>query len=430
MTIPAQHAPDISSDNLSSPRLIRLRAALQADQAGAVQAFWEQVTAEGAPLIEPCDDDPHMCTVTFVWREQPYDDLRAVLVVINTFSDRYRHNNDLTPCFMTRLAGTDVWYRSFRLRADLRASYQLLPYDRYRADLTIASGADRAVWRQVLTSVIPDPLNPRTLPGAGGRPPSSILELPAAPAQPWCVAQPQHPAGSISEHLVRSTILDNQRRVWVYTPPGYHADNGPYALLVLFDGSVWSHEIPIAPTLDNLIAAERIPPLIAIMPDAIDANTRVRELACHAPFVDFLVDELLPWANARWQITADPARTIVAGQSFGGLTAAFAGLRAPERFGNLLAQSGSFWWQDGGDFDRNAEWLTRQFAIHPRLPLRFYVEVGLQEWMLLAANRHLRDVLDAREYELSYREYNGGHDYLCWRGGLADGLLALTQRWI
>lgn len=28
-------------------------------------------------------------------------------------------------------------------------------------------------------------------------------------------------------------------------------------------------------------------------------------------------------------------------------------------------------------------------------------------------------------YSLDYREFDGGHDYFCWRGSLADGLISL-----
>ena len=67
----------------------------------------------------------------------------------------------------------------------------------------------------------------------------------------------------------------------------------------------------------------------------------------------------------------------------------------------------------------------------PKLPLRFYLEAGLMEdkprdgVSLLTANRHLRTVLRARGNSVEYREFNGGHSILNWRGSFADGVLAL-----
>jgi enterochelin esterase family protein len=34
-------------------------------------------------------------------------------------------------------------------------------------------------------------------------------------------------------------------------------------------------------------------------------------------------------------------------------------------------------------------------------------------------------VLVAKGYEVDYREINGGHDYVCWREELAEGLVAM-----
>lgn len=51
--------------------------------------------------------------------------------------------------------------------------------------------------------------------------------------------------------------------------------------------------------------------------------------------------------------------------------------------------------------------------------------MGLQEWELLPAGRRLRDALRAKGYDVDYRETNGGHDYLCWREELAEGLAVL-----
>ncbi|MGH9768813.1 MAG: hypothetical protein ACREAB_15385 [Blastocatellia bacterium] len=36
--------------------------------------------------------------------------------------------------------------------------------------------------------------------------------------------------------------------------------------------------------------------------------------------------------------------------------------------------------------------------------------------------------LVAKGYPVTYSEYNGGHDMLCWRGSLADGLIALVGK--
>lgn len=77
-------------------------------------------------------------------------------------------------------------------------------------------------------------------------------------------------------------------------------------------------------------------------------------------------------------------------------------------------------------------WLTRQFATAPRLPLRFFLEVGRMEQGIpinqVIENRRLHDVLIAKGYPVTYSEYNGGHDPLCWRGSFADGLIALVGK--
>lgn len=85
--------------------------------------------------------------------------------------------------------------------------------------------------------------------------------------------------------------------------------------------------------------------------------------------------------------------------------------------------------------EHEGEWLARQYATHPRLPLNFYLEAGLFETDLmmvdgfsidlLASNRHLRDVLQAKGNPVHYREFSGGHSTVIYRGTLADGLLAL-----
>ena len=57
-------------------------------------------------------------------------------------------------------------------------------------------------------------------------------------------------------------------------------------------------------------------------------------------------------------------------------------------------------------------------------PAQFFVEAGSEEEHLLVGNRALRQILEGGSASFTYREYRGGHDYACWRGGIADGLIA------
>ncbi|MCA6094213.1 enterochelin esterase [Streptomyces sp. SCA3-4] len=407
---------------MHSPTLRMLAEAVATEGAGAVDDFWARAQRVGTPLVEP-DADPAYRLVTFLWRDDPATPAEAVLALLHTVTDKDRHAHDLTPHLMHKVPGTDVWAISHRLRADHRASYQFSVHHGSRED---ALRTDRRSWLRVLDSALPDPLAAGPLlPSRDGRNPSSVMELPDAPAQDFAAPRHSVPRGA------RLAAEVDGRRVAVHLPAGHRADagsgTGPYAVAVLLDGEMWGPVLDFGATLDNLHADGRIPPTVTLFVETMGRDRRMADLSCSEEFVDWLADVLLPWAAQEYGATDDPARTVVAGQSAGGLTAAFAAFRRPERFGNALSQSGSFWWPDGTEFDGGSEWLTRQYATHEKLPVRFHLEVGLQEWMLLPQNRHLRNVLEARGYEVAYDEFNGGHDYACWRGGLAVGLVGLLS---
>lgn len=184
--------------------------------------------------------------------------------------------------------------------------------------------------------------------------------------------------------------------------------------------------------LDNLIAKGLIPPVVVLFVDYPDGATQNRELSCDTKYGDFLVKELIPSKRELLHATSDPKLITVGGASIGGLSAACLALQHPEVFGNVLSQSGSFWWSP--DNYPEDQWLTTQFVKSPKLPVRFFLSIGLLESeqafrgglvSMLHANRHFRDVLQAKGYTIFYQEINSGHDPLNWQVTLADGLLAL-----
>jgi enterochelin esterase family protein len=288
-----------------------------------------------------------------------------------------------------------------------------------------------------------DPLNPLrwgcSQPSATRHDCQSMAELPGAPPQPWIVRSDRIPAGKVDKHKITSDLLKNERNLSVYTPSDYRANGKPYALLVLFDEGAYLNSVPTPVILDNLIAAGKIPPMVAVLIANPSQDTRNKELPPNPQFADFLATELLPWVQARYTVTRDPKLTTVAGSSFGGIAATYAGLRYSAIFGNVLCQSGSFWWAPDHsgfpDADATTEtgWLAKEFIKSPKLPLRFWMDAGVFEvdsrgtgGAILEPSRHMRDVLLAKGYEVHYQQFNSGHDYLNWRGTLADGLIALV----
>jgi enterochelin esterase family protein len=227
-----------------------------------------------------------------------------------------------------------------------------------------------------------------------------MLELPDAPPYEWSVER-DVPRGDVRLETAAG------RRVWVYTPP-----RPPQGVLVLFDGLAYTTIAPAPVVLDNLVAAERIPPLVAVLPDSIDTATRWRELACNPDWLDTVVEELVPLAG----VEAGPETTVVAGSSLGGVAAAHAALERPDVFGNALVQSGA-WPAVPGEIERRLR--------GPRLPVRWYLDVGTLEDVLLEPGRDLRDLVEERGYKVTYREFPGGHDFFWWKETLAWGLLAL-----
>ncbi|WP_167538295.1 alpha/beta hydrolase-fold protein [Streptomyces albofaciens] len=472
------------AETVDSPRIVALAASVAGGRDAAVREFWAEAEAQGTPLVEPIPWDPEHRAVTFLWRGT--EDTRRVLLLVNRLVDR----SHLAGSLMRRIHGTDVWHLTYRLRSDHRGSYAIAPDTgsgggRRRAGAAPAatpasastsapaptsattttyapvsapgpastfasedSPADdfQARLLPLLAVAGPDPLNPRTVPGRRQGTGSSVFELPDAPPQPWRPWEPAvRPAGSggrgvVERHRPTSAALAARRDVWTYVPPGPLPDGGADTL-VLLDGDMWFGRLGVQTLFDRLIRDGALPPLVVLAPDAVDNATRAREFGGRQAYVNFLAAELLPWAAARLPVTFDPSRTVVAGESLGGLTALYAGLAAPRRFGKVLAQSPSLWWRPegpgpvgGADAADGPSWLAREYADRTKHAdggphrLRAHLRVGRYEGDMRERSRELRDTLRGLGHSVAYTEYNGGHDYACWAGGLAEGLVDLLGR--
>ncbi|CAO3429847.1 hypothetical protein [Azospirillum endophyticum] len=415
-----------SADQAAAPRdhLSPTIAALteRLARGGGTDEFWRMVAERGSPLVEPLGTDKPMISRPMTGRSVLTFLARGARRNVRLLGGPSSSHEQLE-----RLANSDVWFKSFVVPNSTRLSYQIAP------DVPDFPGTCRECREAILAQLQADPLNRRPWPADAPDPYNqlSLVELPDAPTQPG-IDETAVPAGRLIADRFVSRILGNVRDVTIYLPPKVDPRDAGTHLLLLFDGPDYlGRRAPVPAMLDRLTGDGRLPPIMTVFIANPSAEARARELPANPAFAAMLAEELLPWLVANTGIRPQPDRTVLAGSSYGGLAAVTAALARPERFGNALSLSGSFWWHlDDAPPDR-PEYVAGLVGSIARQPVRIFLGAGLFEGTvdgeigILESTRHLRDVLEAKGYTVSHREYAAGHDYFAWRGALGDGLLAL-----
>ena len=367
--------------------------------------------------------------VTFWWRDtagtQKTSPLKRVWLYITGVTD---HHQNARPQSLERIPDTDVWQWQGAFTPQWRGSYCFIPSvneDDFADAVFHGEQPDRLAlregWRKLLPAAMADPLNPQSWRGGRGHP-VSALEMPEAPVQPgWNT--PATPGNAPVCFEWESVRLNNRRRVWVFTTG---EDSPERPLAVLLDGQFWAESMPVWSPLTALTNAGKLPPAVYVLIDVIDMAHRNHELPCNPDFWRAVQEELLPRVNSRTPFSDRADRTVVAGQSFGGLSSLYAGLNWPERFGCVLSQSGSYWWPHrGGQQDGLLIEQLKAGDLTAR-GLRIVLEAGRNEPLIFRANQAIYAELHPQQ-PVIWRQVDGGHDALCWRGGLTQGLMTLWQ---
>jgi enterochelin esterase-like enzyme len=199
----------------------------------------------------------------------------------------------------------------------------------------------------------------------------AVLMLFAAPAaaQSQTGPAPNVSAGTIVDlGVVRSKFTD-PRRVVVWLPSGYDPKGAKHAVLYMHDGqnlfdtksAGYGMEWQIDETLDRLIREKKVRPTIVVgiwstpkrlqeyVPSkafnglSAEYQKKVRALYGGDPLSDgylkFLVTELKPMVDARFNVKTDGANTAIMGSSMGALISLYAIDEYPDVFGAAGAMS-------------------------------------------------------------------------------------------
>jgi predicted alpha/beta superfamily hydrolase len=258
--------------------------------------------------------------------------------------------------------------------------------------------------------------------------------------------------GDIRVHKsFHSKLLNNDRDVLVYLPPGYETNKDRrYSVLYLHDGQnlfdgatsfIPGQEWRVDETIQSLISTGQIEPLIVVgiynTKDRVNEYTPAEDAKYKGGRADLygrmLVEELKPFIDETYRTQKGAKHTGLGGSSLGGLVSLYLGLKYPQIFGRVAMVSPSVWFAD-------KQIVHYVDALSTKPNLRIWMDTGTKEGRnaedaqnTLANARLLKDTLVRKGWrpgkDLSYFEAEGAeHNERAWAARVEPILRFLFPR--
>jgi enterochelin esterase-like enzyme len=276
---------------------------------------------------------------------------------------------------------------------------------------------------------------------------SSLLMISGPESALWDFKDVPH--GSLELIWYPAPILkQSQRRMYVYLPPGYHANPGRrYPVLYLLHGGTGDEDswttLGRAPViLDNLIAAGSAVPMIVVMPNGYPDQTVSQgyalgptpslqqvnapppdpgRFALNAPQLpepyvgdigEHLVKDVMPFVERTYRVRAEATQRAIAGLSRGGSQTVVTSANNPDLFDYIGVFSA------GGmvgepTFEDQLEALALS-------PIKLYWTGAGDDDIARLRTQALFEAAKAKGLPVTHRMIPGTHTWPLWRDFLAD----------
>lgn len=247
-----------------------------------------------------------------------------------------------------------------------------------------------------------DRMNPRRIvsgPAGGVEVSELVMPIHRLPEEP--IERAGVPSGTL--HGLTEPWMEH--RVTVYLPPGYDSSR-TYSVLYTADGSAWAELIRLPTILDNLIAAGRIEPIIAVMIDS--APDRSAWYSYNPEYLEYLV-RVVEYVDARYATRPLPTARVHAGTSAGGRATAYVGFEIPNLFHNLGLLSPSF----SGPIYYWEPYFSGQSRPNPNL--RIWMSAGTYEGYIHRDTQTMQRYFERVGIPVESVFFHQGHSFGAWR---------------
>lgn len=290
---------------------------------------------------------------------------------------------------MTRIIGTNLWYVSTSYQKDARLEYKVVIND--------------MDWKL-------DSLNRRIV--AGGMGNNSELIMPGYQAGKYNIKRPSIPLGSVSDTVIQSRVMKENRKILIYLPPGYSGSHDRYPVCYFHDGIEFFNLTAAKNILDNLISGKRIQPVIGVFIEPVQRDEEYSGFR-QSDYTRFVTEELSSFIDATYRSETNPESRAQFGISNGGNISLWIAASHPENTGKVAAFS--------SNVEKSVMKAIKKSECNNQ---KVYLDLGAYDIpALLTMVRNLKDLLTEKGCSLSYHEYPEGHNWAFWQKYLPDALI-------
>ncbi|MCX2429518.1 alpha/beta hydrolase [Pedobacter sp. GR22-10] len=258
----------------------------------------------------------------------------------------------------------------------------------------------------------------------------NVLIVGGGKADNYLVADVPH--GTVAKRWYNSPGNGIERRVTIYTPPGYETGKTKYPVLYLLHGmggdeEAWAALGRTPQILDNLIAAGKAKPMIVVMP-----NGNVAQQAAPGEDIkgfykptmqlphtmDGKMEETFPdiikFVESNYRVNAKPSQRAIAGLSMGGFHSLHTSRFYPKTFDYVGLFSPAimpFGKTESPVYANVDATLQNQFKNGVKL---YWIGIGKTDFLYQAVSDY-RKKLDGINAKYTYVESEGGHTWSNWR---------------
>jgi enterochelin esterase family protein len=258
------------------------------------------------------------------------------------------------------------------------------------------------------------------------------------------------PHGAVAEVNYHSESLKRNRRMHVYTPPGYETSTEKYPVFYLLHGASdsdnsWSTVGRAGFILDNLIAAGKAKPMLVVMPAGHTSAGGFGRggrrgggagAGGERPVDEFTADfvgSIRPYIEKTYRVKTDRGSRAIAGLSMGGAQTLNIAIPKLEDYGYVGVYSSGVFGIAGGRgggagsnaFEEQNLKVLDNADLKNDLKLVWF-GIGKDDF-LLETSRSTVKMLEKHNFKVTNKETDGGHTWLVWRDYLAEFAPQLFQ---